>query len=270
MAKAVKTRAEHLRMDVQWRERLESLDECAARAAGFFRDMRAFDKALGWLGPMGKSARTEPRGLEYLSEGWLRRVLKVSRARRGAGLRPKEEVPFIVFFTGPPGALGPLWGHFVSGSGHIVGAPLPNLCLLQFSRVRTPEECGRMLTAEYLSGLMEIAVRHWEPDMGSASSYETDLAAFPHRRDCTGPRPGWLTYVADHWGRVPELPAPYRVRRLEGRGSLIVVDGIDMLTASNPEHVRTVRRLWELLRDAGLVLFHSPDDRAPPPKGPLN
>ncbi|MCP3059400.1 immunity 52 family protein [Myxococcus sp. K38C18041901] len=66
------------------------------------------------------------------------------------------------------------------------------------------------------------------------------------------PYVGWVTYLAQHRGPVPPLPAPVRVEPVEGKGTLIVLTP-ERFTASNPEHVALAERVRVLLDQAGLL-----------------
>jgi hypothetical protein len=63
---------------------------------------------------------------------------------------------------------------------------------------------------------------------------------------------GWLMYCANRQGRVPPLPAPVRIERVQDKGTLITLTD-ERFTASNPEHVARAVRVHELLDRAGLL-----------------
>jgi hypothetical protein len=107
----------------------------------------------------------------------------------------------------------------------------------------------RVLTAGVLSGLVRAMAVAWEPEWAIATSRA-------HRELIPEPHParlwGWVTYYSDQVGRVPPLPAPVRMARVEDKGTLLVLTP-ERFTASNPEHVALAERVRVLLDRAGLL-----------------
>lgn len=247
---------EELFLSAQWRSRKESLHQCAARAWPFFRELGNFDSAFGQWAHGGHS-RQDTLSRKFLpNPEKFRDLLAKGRNHYDTDRRVIEELGYS--FS--------LWNcldepesiHLRVGCGmypppHV---PFPNRCDIELSSVQNYEE-NKLMRAGTLLKLMEVIVRHWDPDCGCVSTFQMDETALPERHEYTGLRPGWLNYISDKWGPVPPLGEPYEVTRIDGFGSLVVIEGIDMITVSNPEHVRMVRDLWERMREAGLVLRHS-------------
>ena len=63
-------------------------------------------------------------------------------------------------------------------------------------------------------------------------------------------------YCANRQGRVPPLPAPVRIERVQDKGTMITLSE-ERFTASNPEHVALTVRVHELLDQAGVLLPRS-------------
>ncbi|HYO52917.1 Imm52 family immunity protein [Archangium sp.] len=108
----------------------------------------------------------------------------------------------------------------------------------------------RVLTATILSGLVRAMAVAWEPEWAIATSTA-------HWNRIPEPHPtrlfGWVTYYSDQVGRVPPLPAPVRMERIEEKGTLLILLTPERFTASNPEHVALAERVRELLDRAGLL-----------------
>ncbi|PTL80690.1 hypothetical protein DAT35_27820 [Vitiosangium sp. GDMCC 1.1324] len=108
----------------------------------------------------------------------------------------------------------------------------------------------RVLTATVLSGLVRAMAVAWEPEWAIATSHAHRDEFIPR------PRParlwGWVTYYSDAVGRVPPLPAPVRMERVENQGTLLVLTP-ERFTARNPEHVALAERVRGLLDRAGLL-----------------
>jgi hypothetical protein len=104
---------------------------------------------------------------------------------------------------------------------------------------------------ERLHHITAAVVGSWDPNWARVSTFQTRQAIYPELYQ--GVEVGWLTYLSNRYGPLPKLPDDCEVTRIEGLGSLIVIKGIDRLTASNPAHVEAMRRLSEALKGAGLL-----------------
>jgi hypothetical protein len=112
-------------------------------------------------------------------------------------------------------------------------------------------QADRVLTSSVLTGLLRASAVAWEPHWGVAASHAH--GKLMDARSIKGaPRVGWVTYLANHLGSVPPLPAPVRIEPVKDRGTLIVLTP-ERFTAATPEHVALAERVWELLDHAGLL-----------------
>ena len=112
-------------------------------------------------------------------------------------------------------------------------------------------QADQVLTASVLSRLLRASAVAWEPDWGVAASHTHGKLIDP--RSVKGaPRVGWVMYLANHWGTVPQLPAPVRTEPVEGRGTLIILTP-ERFTAANAEHVELAEQVREALDQAGLM-----------------
>ncbi|NTX38255.1 immunity 52 family protein [Myxococcus sp. CA033] len=109
----------------------------------------------------------------------------------------------------------------------------------------------RILSASALAALMRQTADVWEPDWGVAISGPHRDALRPRRPKGT-PYGGWVTYLAQHRGTLPPLPAPMRIEPVADKGTLIILTP-ERFTASNPEHVALTEQVRELLDRAGLL-----------------
>ena len=122
----------------------------------------------------------------------------------------------------------------------VAGMPYPNGCVLELPYDDAPA-AHRIQTEAKLRLITEALVRCWDPDWGHVSTNRVRVAI-------RGPRyVGWLTYLSDQFGALPQMSDHYEVRRVGEQGRLIVIKGVDRLTVSNPEHVAAVRNLTKAL-----------------------
>ena len=123
--------------------------------------------------------------------------------------------------------------------------PYPNGCVLDLPYADTAVG-ARILRETKLRSVLEAIVRCLDPDWGRVSTFHVHKAIHP--MPDAGFNVGWLTYIADRYAPLPQLPEQYAVSRVGELGSLIVIKGIERLTASNPEHVAMVQQLSEALQ----------------------
>ncbi|MFY2564086.1 immunity 52 family protein [Corallococcus terminator] len=228
-----------------WGPRRESPEECAGRAAAFLNGLAEHDPLLAHWNkipkPRGRGRKTPlmPPDLATLTEAFHRGV------NREPGGPDIERLGLTV------GAYNDGSRHDYSSLSMCCGScaeGLPNLCLLSLPSEGPNAE--RIFTAHVLSGVVRSMVHAWDPDWAVAISRT-------HRNlDDQGGRDnlwvGWVTYLANHRGKVPPLPAPVRIEPVEDKGTLIVLTP-ERFTVTNPEHVALSRRVRELLARAGLV-----------------
>nr|WP_216620180.1 immunity 52 family protein [Myxococcus xanthus] len=109
----------------------------------------------------------------------------------------------------------------------------------------------RVLTSPVLADILRATAIAWEPDWGVAISHaHRDIAEA--RRVPKSPYVGWVTYLAQHRGTIPPLPAPVHIEPVGDKGTLIVLTP-ERFTVSNPEHVALADRVREVLDGAGLL-----------------
>ncbi|HEX8433673.1 immunity 52 family protein [Archangium sp.] len=228
-----------------WGARKESPEECGQRAEAMFTALRTVAPDFAhWL-KQGRSRREA-----------LQRPIETDRAtlakmfRRGKD-RVFEELGFRI--SGWNGASDDEASSFLISAGIHSEERIVNACVFDLPSQGLDGKEGpnaqRVLTANVLSGLVRAMAVGWEPEWAIATSRA-------HRELIPRPRPtrlwGWVTYYSDQVGRVPPLPAPVRMERVEDKGTLLVLTP-ERFTASNPEHVALAHRVGELLDRAGLL-----------------
>jgi hypothetical protein len=243
---------ERLNLEAYWRPRKASINECALHVAKCLHRIATCDEAFSqtWL-ECGNSLNEAITNKVDPTLESLQTLLAKGRSRRDSDKSIIEELGF---------SLGRLWnGWNKEAAVHIsftCGAypdpkvlPFANNCLIELPYGGPVAE--RILQVDKLRCVMAAVVASWDPDVAAVSSYQMRAAVYPqtHR----GPWVGWLTYLSDRHSSLPKLPDDYEVTRIEGLGSLIVIKGIDRITASNPAHVAVVRKLSNLLNAAGLL-----------------
>ncbi|WP_158501659.1 immunity 52 family protein [Vitiosangium sp. GDMCC 1.1324] len=222
-----------------WTCREETAEACARRAEVFFQRLGQCDPAYA-------------RWFEYVY------------SRRNALQLPFEPTydTFLRFFgrkkyrLGKDGFIFDAWtGQEQRGRGGLLnftcGSGLPfylNGCLLYLPREEPA--ATRVLTVSVLTEVVRAMVLAWEPDSCAVIS-EKDVAskkALETGEGCIG----WLTYIANHRGRVPPLPKPVRVEPMEDKGTLIILTP-ERFSVRNPAHVSLAERVRERLESAEML-----------------
>ncbi len=223
---------------VYWSARRESAEECAQRAAAFFRLLSGCDPIYAhWF----EQADSFKKALQLQFEPTYETFLRFFKSRK------YNEGAFGFSFSA--------WtGHEEDGHGGMVMlscgsavAPPPNSCLLHLPD--EGPEMERVLTAQVLTQVMRSLVLAWEPDHGGVFSN-----GYQSLRDepVSKPYTGWLMYFPRHWGEVPPLPEPVRVEPVEDKGTLVILTP-ERFTVDNPAHVALADEVRALLDRAGLL-----------------
>jgi hypothetical protein len=227
-----------------WDVRKESPEECGRRAEAMFTALRTVAPDFShWL----KQGRSRKEALQHPID--MDRATLAKMFRRGKD-RMFEDLGFRL--SGWNGASDDEASSFLIRAG-IYAERIGNACVFnlpsQGSDGKEGPNAQRVLTATVLSGLVRAMVVGWEPEWAIATS-SVQMMSIPE------PNPtrlwGWVTYYSDQVGRVPPLPAPVRMERVEDKGTLLVLTP-ERFTASNPEHVALAHRVGELLDRAGLL-----------------
>ncbi|WP_257453628.1 immunity 52 family protein [Archangium lipolyticum] len=221
-----------------WGSRPELAEDCARRAATFFRLM----------------AECHPSYAHWFEQN------NSTRKALQLGFEPTHET-FLRFFGKKKYQAGPDGFSFGAWTGH-VGQEQGGMVLLNCggdaevapNRVRLffpsePLGSERMIRAPVLAGVMRAMALAWEPEWALATADGLwDQLSGGSRIGCFL---GWMTYFSHARGQVPALPAPVRVEPVEDKGTLVILTP-ERLTPSNPEHVALARRVQELLAETGL------------------
>jgi hypothetical protein len=103
--------------------------------------------------------------------------------------------------------------------------------------------------------LVRAMIDAWDPDWATVegsdfSDYVRESAGVP-KRSPKGIFPGWMTYFATRFGKIPEdLPVHSRIE-LEQGTLLILTD--DPITRERPEHVATAEAVLRAFQQSGLI-----------------
>jgi hypothetical protein len=237
-----------LRLEARWGNRKESVDECANRGVELLHRLSPIDSAFArWyrmIGTRGPKDSLQHPVMESLDA--LRAEFTNYRNRRqdgsiiedlGFGLRLWNGLdPGRIMVNVHAGAYPPNFPTF------------PNDSTIELPFDGSPAE--RLLRVDKLRVMMKAVVGSLDPDVAWVSSHAMWYAAYPenYRSERIV---GWLTYFSRRYWPLPPLPKGYAVERVDDMGSLILIDGIDRLTASNPSHVEAVRRLSVILEQTG-------------------
>ncbi|NVJ21733.1 immunity 52 family protein [Myxococcus sp. AM011] len=243
---APKTYPETYYAGAYWGPRRESPGECARRAVTFLNLLAACDPLLAHWNkipkPRGKGRKTPlmPPDLSTLTEAYRRGV------NREPGGPAFEHLGLTV--SAYNDGIGPDLASLRMHCGSSAEFSTANACVLSIPY--KGENAERLLTPPVLMGVVRSMALAWEPDWAVAMSeaYRTMDA----RQDEADMWLGWVTYLARSRGKVPPLPAPVRIERVEDLGTLIVLTP-ERFTVANPEHMALARRVRELLARAGLM-----------------
>jgi hypothetical protein len=221
-----------------WSGRRESAEECAGRAATFFRLLSACHSDYGrWYEKAGAGRKTPPLKVEPTRETFVQ-LFGMKRYQAG-----NDGFSFETW-TGHPDNQG---GMVLLGCGE-GGERVTNLAQLYCPS--EPPGRDRLVTRAVLSGVVRAMVLAWEPDWAvvTPDDFRDELS----ETGLPGTFVGWMTYYSRQWGDVPTLPEPVEVSPVEDKGTLVVLTP-ERLEATNAEHLALGRRVQEVLGEAGML-----------------
>jgi hypothetical protein len=227
-----------------WGVRKESPEECGRRAEVLFNALRTVAPDFThWL----KLGRSRREALKH-SIG-TDRVTLAKMFQRGKD-RVFEELGFSIGGWNGGANYEATSFNISCGCYH---ERVSNVCLFNLPNAgpdnKHAANAERVLTATILSELVRAMAVAWEPEWAIATSHSYE-ELLP--RPFATRRLGWVSYYSDQVGRVPPLPAPVRMERIEDKGTLFVLTP-ERFTANNPEHVALAERVRQLLDRAGLL-----------------
>jgi hypothetical protein len=111
---------------------------------------------------------------------------------------------------------------------------------------------GKRSAARETACIITVLVKSWDPDWVRITTAQVDSAVYP-QQPYDGQRVGWLTYIADRHGSLPDLPPTCEVTRVDHLGSVILVKSINRPSASVEAHVQELKRLSDVLEKAGML-----------------
>ncbi|MFY2560778.1 immunity 52 family protein [Corallococcus terminator] len=223
-----------------WGARKETAEECARRAEAFFSTLREVDSSFSNWFQQGKSRKDA-----------LKRPIEPSRTsleeivRRGRD-RVFEDLGFR--FSAWNGAHDDHDGSSFNVTCGGFTDVVCNSCV--FDLPSQGPNAERVLTSKVVSHLVRSMAIAWEPD--SAVGMSSSHLQMVDKGIPFAVLPGWVTYLAQHRGTVPPLPAPVRVESVGDKGTLIVLTP-ERFTVSNPEHVALAERVHDLLDRAEML-----------------
>ncbi|RKH55122.1 immunity 52 family protein [Corallococcus llansteffanensis] len=224
-----------------WGARKESAKECAERAALLLSSAPRVDPAFARWFQQGRSRKDALKRPIETDAPSLEKLL--SRGRDPV----VEELGFRL-----RGWTGEHDDRDASSFDALCGGDAPRVSnFWLFDLPNQGPNADRVLSSPVLTELLRATAVAWAPDWGVAMSHAHRDLQEPQRVP-KAPYVGWVTYLANHRGTVPPLPAPVRIEPVEDRGTLIILTP-ERLTVSNPEHVALARHVGESLTRAGLL-----------------
>jgi len=128
--------------------------------------------------------------------------------------------------------------------------PVPNYLVVRLPNIGSASK--RLFNREKLRQIIETIAELVDPDRARASSYEMDTAVYS-QLPYASHRVGWLTYVSDRYGSLPALPPECLGEHIGRLGNAITVATITGFASTNSAHVSAIRRLSEILKQAGML-----------------
>jgi hypothetical protein len=241
---------ERIDLHARWGDRKESADECAGHAVECLQQLAVCDAAFGQWFKRGKSRKEALEGRFEPTFESCRDLLEKGRNHFDTTKEVIEDLGFSMgLWNG--GEEGSAVGLRFHGGAYpaVPRMPNPNDCVIDLPYGGSAADY--LLSKGKLRQITSAVVESWNPDWARVSTFHMRQSLYPELYQ--GVEVGWLTYLSDRYGPLPKLPDDCEVTKVEGVGSLIVIGGIDRLTASNPAHVEAVRRLSETLGAAGLL-----------------
>jgi hypothetical protein len=231
---------------VYWGVRPETAAECAEHALLFFEKLKQIDPSWQQWCRSGKRPRGAPPLTANVNDKQeLEELFRRGRNRANIRKEVDEELGFYITVWTPE-KKNYTMVHVDCG----VYTPFSNNnCWVALPSEGSARE--RLLNVSVMTQLLTCMVMAWDPDWGIATSH--DLHDLIPRRSREEYAVGWLTYCSNRQGRVPPLPAPIRIDRVEDKGTLITLTD-ERFTASNPEHVALAVRVHELLDRAEVLM----------------
>jgi hypothetical protein len=232
-----------------WGARPEMASECAARALFFFKELRRIDPLWRQWYQAGKRPPGAPGNpANVYDEQELEELFRRGRNRTDVGKIVIEDLGFSIM----------VWTRERGDNTRVhirCGAYTPfisNVCVATLPSEDAASE--RILTVTVLTQMLTCMAMAWDPEWAVATSDDVrDLVLQPQKKEHAV---GWIMYCANRQGRVPPLPAPVRIERVQDKGTMITLSE-ERFTASNPEHVALTVRVHELLDRAGVLLPRS-------------
>ncbi|HEV3080506.1 MAG TPA: Imm52 family immunity protein [Gemmataceae bacterium] len=232
-----------------WPDRSESLNQCAQRAAAFFRLLESCDPCFArWVKPRTTHKRT---GAEFEPTfDSLYNVLKDTRIRGDKDHSAMEDMGYGIWLWNGKSGDATARVNITCGAHPCiptVGLPVANRCVIELPASGVTGE--RILQPEALLHIISAIVGSWDADWGRIAS--DDIYALMTGED-QADIVGWFNFLSDRYVLPPRLPPEYDVKHV-GNGNVIAITTVERFSALNETHVKLVRELLVLLREAGTL-----------------
>ena len=227
-----------------WGVRPETASECAEHALLFFEKLTRIDPSWQQWCRAGKRPRGAPPLKANVSDKQeLEELFRRGRNRANVRKEVDEELGFYITVWTPEKNYTMVRIH-----GGVYTPFISNVCVITFPSEGASAE--RILRMSVMKQVLMCMTMAWDPEWAVVTS--GDVRDLVLQREKNEDAIGWLMYCSNRRGRVPPLPAPARIERVQDKGTLITLSE-ERFTASNPEHVARAVRIHELLARAGLL-----------------
>ena len=227
-----------------WGVRPETPAECSERALHFFRELRRIDPSWGQWFRAGRRLQGAPGIPVNVDDGQeLEELFRRGQARAGRAKTIIEDLGYSLW----------VWTDSKERTRVMMNCGIYTPFSCNRCVVDLPAEGAiveRMGNVPAMTRVLMCMVAAWDPEWALVNSDE--LFNFILQRNRREYPVGWLMHCSKRQGRVPPLPAPVRIERVQDKGTLITLTD-ERFTAQNPEHVALAVRIHELLDRAGLL-----------------
>lgn len=240
-------------MGAYWPARLEDSSVCAERTAHFLNSLTACNSDFSrWYRPASTLRQAQGKEVDPNTTA-IEKLLKRSVSRhRNAPLRDRLGYVLALWaLTHDDPETKSTWpntGRYAFFLGCSEYSPIINICTLNHPLTRLGRK--RFLKPETTLCIMMQMVRCYDPSWAVTTSHDLYTASPP--RHVGGPHIGWITYLPIPTDMLPSLPEPSYAVPSGNSGSLLVAMQ-EHCIAAVPEHVAVVRRLTDVLDDAGYL-----------------
>jgi len=243
---------DRLYLKSRWTARKESVDKCVLRALGCLERLANCDEVFmpPWF-KCGRSFNDAKQNKIELTFDSFRELFIEGCTRSDFCNEVIDEMGFTV---------GRLWngvdGQAATHVSMTCGAyPSPEvLSAANDFCIEYPiggHALERLLKPDIYYKIMEIVVTSFDPDWARISSDKLHGEVYPGTYH--GQAVGWLTYISDRYGSMPELPNEYKLSRIDNNGNIIEIITNKLPVFLDRENIKAMFNLSNILEQKRML-----------------